>query len=103
MKPAQIGALFSCFAFQEKSSENQKLPDVLLEPYKILVDVIKQVIDVENDADLQIDATAYLERFQPHLMNITYQWCNGNISDGIVTVRVSFYKGEEQNSWKSAR
>jgi ATP-dependent RNA helicase DOB1 len=77
LKPAQIGALFSCFAFQEKSSENQKLPDVLLEPYKILVDNIKQVIDVENDADLQIDATAYLERFQPHLMNITYQWCNG--------------------------
>merc|ERR1719373_1306146 len=78
MRPNQIAAIFSCLAFQEKTSVNQKLPDILSGPYKVLVDTVRQIIDVSKDADLQIDAEAYLEKFQPHLMNLTYQWCNGS-------------------------
>ena len=79
LKPAQIASLFSCFAFQEKTSENPKLPDSLSIPYKILVEVVKNHIEISKDANLEIDGEAYLARFQPHLMVLTYQWCHGNI------------------------
>jgi len=78
LSPEQIAALFSCFAFQEKSSQaQQKLPDSLSVPYKMLLETIKKIVEISNEADLGVDGMAYRQKFQPQLMSVVFQWCKG--------------------------
>eukprot|EP00823_Brevimastigomonas_motovehiculus_P002489 TRINITY_DN1514_c0_g1_i1.p1 TRINITY_DN1514_c0_g1~~TRINITY_DN1514_c0_g1_i1.p1 ORF type:complete len:630 (-),score=112.30 TRINITY_DN1514_c0_g1_i1:78-1967(-) len=77
LKPEQIVALFSCLVFNEKMDEQPKIKEDLASPFRQLQDVARRVSEVIRDAQLPIDPNEYVNRFQPHMMDMVYSWCKG--------------------------
>ena len=60
LSPEQCAALLSCFVFQEKSSENQKLPDELAGPLQTLQETARKVARVSQECKLTVNTEVRL-------------------------------------------
>lgn len=74
----QAVGILSCFAFQEKGSENPNLEEGLSKPFRILQETAKRVARVSADCKITIDEDDYVSSFRPSLMEISHAWAKGS-------------------------
>ncbi|KAF5303471.1 hypothetical protein FQA39_LY09934 [Lamprigera yunnana] len=79
LTPAQCCAILSCFVCDEKSSEAPKLCEELSGPLRQMQDLARRIAKVSNEARLELDEEAYVDKFKPSLMDVVFAWCNGAI------------------------
>ncbi|CAB3409504.1 unnamed protein product [Caenorhabditis bovis] len=72
----QIGALLSCFVFQEKATQ-PKLAQELSGCLKVLQEQARHVAKISNECRVEVNEDKYVEQFNPGLMDVVYQWING--------------------------
>jgi len=77
LEPEQIVALCSSLVFDEKSDEKITPKEELQGPFRQLQDTARRVAQAILDSKLTIDVEEYVQRFQPHLMDIVQAWCKG--------------------------
>ncbi len=77
LTPEQCAALLCCIVFQEKSAENQKLPDDLSGPLQILQDTARKVARISQECKLTVNTEEYVQSFRPHMMDVVFQWAKG--------------------------
>ena len=73
----QILALLSCFVFQEKSTDNLELTEELEIPLRRIQDNARRVATIQKECKLNIDIDDYVQKFQPHMMELVYAWSEG--------------------------
>jgi len=73
----QIVALISCFVCDEKSNEMPKSTEELCGPFRQMQDLARKIAKISTEVNLELDEDAYLDRFKPYLMDVTYAWCKG--------------------------
>jgi ATP-dependent RNA helicase DOB1 len=73
----QTVALLSCFVFDEKVDQKSKLQDELGAPLRLMHETARRIVKVSNECRMNIDETAYIEKFKPQLMDVVYAWCQG--------------------------
>lgn len=73
----QMTALLSCFVCDEKSNEMPKATNELSGPLRQMQDLARRIAKVSTEANLELDESAYVERFKPFLMDVVYAWCKG--------------------------
>eukprot|EP01117_Protostelium_nocturnum_P003496 TRINITY_DN1455_c0_g2_i3.p1 TRINITY_DN1455_c0_g2~~TRINITY_DN1455_c0_g2_i3.p1 ORF type:complete len:827 (-),score=291.98 TRINITY_DN1455_c0_g2_i3:46-2526(-) len=74
----QSVALLSCFTFQEKSEGKLKLRDELSNPFRTLQETARRVAKVEQESKMAIEPEEYVQKFSPHMMEVTFSWANGS-------------------------
>ena len=77
---AQILALLSSFVFQEKSNENTELREELSLPLRYTHDNARRVATVQSECGLTIGVEEYIQKFQPHMMDVVYSWSEVSLS-----------------------
>lgn len=77
LKVDQIVSLMSCFVFDEKSMELDKLDASLVAPLRILHETARRIAQVSNESKLLLDEESYVSSFRPDLMNVVLAWCQG--------------------------
>lgn len=75
----QVVALLSCFVHSEpcKSSAANKLRQDLQPLYQHIQTVAKKVTRARLDAKITVDEEAYLNSFNPELMEVAFAWASG--------------------------
>ncbi|KAI2795921.1 Exosome RNA helicase MTR4 [Blomia tropicalis] len=73
----QIGALLSCFVWEEKTQQQPKLTEELSKPLKTMQELAKKIATVSKETKLEIDEQTYIEKFRPNLMDVIYAWTKG--------------------------
>ena len=73
----QAVALASCLVFEEKSEEAPKVKPELEGPFRQLQEAARKIAKAWEDAKLDVDSEAYLNKFSPTIMDLVYEWCNG--------------------------
>jgi len=74
----EIPALLSCFVFDEKVKANCVIQSSLAGPFRQLQDIARHVAEVSKESKLDIDIENYVEKFQPHIMDVVLAWCKGS-------------------------
>jgi len=77
LTPQQAVALASCLVFEEKSEEAPKVKPELEGPFRQLQEAARKIAKAWEDAKLDVDSEAYLNKFSPTIMDLVYEWCNG--------------------------
>ncbi|KAI5819517.1 rRNA-processing arch domain-containing protein [Pyronema omphalodes] len=77
LTPEQCAALLSCFVFEEKSKNEDKLSEELQKPFNELQAQAKLIAKVSAESKLAITEEDYLLGFKPQLMPIVYEWSKG--------------------------
>jgi superfamily II RNA helicase len=77
----QLAALCSCLVFDENSANNDdvkpKLQETLEAPYNQLEEHLKHVATIIKESSIPININDYIRSFNPFLMNLVFQWCEG--------------------------
>ncbi|CAI5449152.1 unnamed protein product [Caenorhabditis angaria] len=73
---AQIGALLSCFVFQDNCPA-PKLAQELSGCLRTLQEQARHVAKVSNECKVEVIEDKYVNSFNPGLMDVVYQWING--------------------------
>ena len=71
---AQILALLSTFVFQEKSGDNTEMREELEVPLRYTHDNARRVATVQRECKLPVDVEEYVNKFQPHMMEVVHSW-----------------------------
>lgn len=77
LKPEQVAALLSCFAFQERCKEAPRLKPELAEPLKVLRETAAKIAKIMKESKIEIVEKDYVESFRHELMEVVYEWCKG--------------------------
>jgi len=70
-------ALLSCFVFQEKVEANVRLKPELAVPFRQLQETARRIAKVSQESKIAIDVEEYVQKFSPHMMEVTFAWCKG--------------------------
>merc|ERR1712100_91320 len=74
--PQAVG-LLTCFVFQEKGGENQKLPEDLQAPLRTLQETARRVATVAQECRFPIQPEDYVQSFKTGMMEVGYAWAKG--------------------------
>lgn len=77
LKPEQVAALLSCFAFQERCKEAPRLKPELAEPLKVLKETAAKIAKIMKESKIEVVEKDYVESFRHELMEVVYEWCRG--------------------------
>lgn len=78
LTPEVCAACLSCFIFEEKSEQSQKMDDRLAEPFRKIQQQARVVARVSQECKLETNEEKYIETFKPELMEVVFAWCNGS-------------------------
>ncbi|VDK28176.1 unnamed protein product, partial [Anisakis simplex] len=76
LTPQQMGALLSCFVFEEKANV-PKIAEELSGILRTMQGYAKRIAKITKESKLDIDEDKYVESFKPHMMDVVHQWCSG--------------------------
>ena len=80
LEPPVIAALLSCMVFGEKRKGDAGPPNVrkqLLAPFSKLQAAAKLVGKAMHDAKIAVDVDEYVDKFNPDMMELLFEWANG--------------------------
>ncbi|KAH8080319.1 RNA helicase [Aureococcus anophagefferens] len=80
LEPPVIAALLSCMVFGEKRKGDAGPPNVrkqLLAPFAKLQAAAKLVGKAMHDAKIAVDVDEYVDKFNPDMMELLFEWANG--------------------------
>lgn len=75
--PAVTASVLSCVIYTERGEDGVPLPHDLRDPYKKLLEVAKNVAEVEKDANMEMVVDEFVEQFKPDIMEAVFAWCSG--------------------------
>ncbi|EFA83539.1 DEAD/DEAH box helicase [Heterostelium album PN500] len=76
----QCVAVFSVFVFQSEGGgdvNNAKIKPDLAPLFRSIQDTARRIVQVSQECKLTIDEKEYLNRFNPHFMDVAFAWANG--------------------------
>ena len=80
LEPPVIAAVLSCMVFGEKRKGDAGPPNVrkqLLAPFAKLQAAAKLVGKAMHDAKIAVDVDEYVDKFNPDMMELLFEWANG--------------------------
>ena len=80
LEPPVIAALLSCMVCGEKRKGDAGPPNVrkqLLAPFAKLQAAAKLVGNAMHDAKIAVDVDEYVDKFNPDMMELLFEWANG--------------------------
>ena len=77
LTPEQTAALLSCFVFDERVENTKKIASELMDPFRVVQTMARQIAKVSIEAKLPLVEDEYVQKFKPELMDIVYQWAKG--------------------------
>eukprot|EP01094_Clydonella_sp_ATCC50884_P002061 TRINITY_DN11587_c0_g1_i1.p1 TRINITY_DN11587_c0_g1~~TRINITY_DN11587_c0_g1_i1.p1 ORF type:complete len:983 (-),score=409.92 TRINITY_DN11587_c0_g1_i1:194-2761(-) len=78
----QVVALASCFVFEEKADQSNKLKEELAVPLRQMQDTARNIAKISKECKLVIDEEGYVQKFAPHMMDVVHKWaCGGTFLD----------------------
>ena len=68
--------MLSCLVYNDGKSEGKPpKDDNLARPFETLIEVAGRIGTVMIECNVDIDKQAYVAKFAPEMMEITYRWC----------------------------
>ncbi len=52
-----------------------RLKDELAGPFRQLQEVARRIAKVSQESKIVIDVEEYVQKFNPHMMDVVYNWC----------------------------
>ncbi|KAL9090024.1 MAG: hypothetical protein Q9159_002192 [Coniocarpon cinnabarinum] len=77
MSPEQCAACLSCFIFEEKADEPDRLRDDLQRPFKEIQKQARIVAKVSQESKMVLNEDEYVQGFKPQLMEVVFSWTKG--------------------------
>ena len=93
LDPATICALLSCVVYGEARKADDAPPSMrkqLEAPRQKLIDAARLVARARIDAKIELDEDEYVEKFNPALMEATFQWASGAKFVDVMKVAATF-------------
>uniref|UniRef100_A0A7S1UDM2 ATP-dependent RNA helicase Ski2/MTR4 C-terminal domain-containing protein n=1 Tax=Phaeomonas parva TaxID=124430 RepID=A0A7S1UDM2_9STRA len=74
----QLAGLVACLCFAEKrTEEDARLSPTLAGPFQQLQEAARQVGTVCADCGVELEVEAFVEKFNPEMMEVLYAWASG--------------------------
>lgn len=89
---ATSAALLSCFVSQEKSN-NPRLAESLGGALRTMQNYARRIAQATIDARLEMDQEEYVESFRPQMMDIVYNWIQGQSFQEICDSNKDVFEG----------
>ena len=77
LSPEQCAACLSCFIFEEKAQEPERMRDDLQKPFKEIQKQARVVAKVSQESKIQVNEDEYVQGFKPQLMEVVFSWTKG--------------------------
>jgi len=91
LTPEEIPAFITCFLELRKSKDaKMTLHPKLKRSFESLRVKLHEFIELQKDCGVEIDGDKYLEKFQPHMMDVLYAWCSGKTFAEVVKLANTF-------------
>merc|ERR1712137_842153 len=92
MEEDYIIAICSCLVFDEKSDDPLPLNANLVNAFKLVKGIARNVAQTMRDQKMQIDVNEYVSKLRPQLMQVILSWLQGKLFSEIMR-ECSVYEG----------